>query len=55
MESTKEMVATFGRARWLGERTIGHQDPRTTVVYLVLQSVLGRLAFVQQQRSLPQS
>ena len=37
-EATKEMVAKFGRARNLGDRTKGHQDPGATSVSLIFQA-----------------
>ncbi len=38
MKATTAMQAAFGRARWLGERTIGHQDPGATLVFLIAAS-----------------
>jgi len=32
------MLALKGRASYLGERSIGHQDPGATSSYLILQS-----------------
>ena len=37
-EATKDMQAKFGRARNLGERTIGHKDPGATSMSLIFQS-----------------
>ena len=37
--STVEMQSAIGRASWLGERTIGHQDPGATMAALMLASV----------------
>jgi dihydroxyacetone kinase-like protein len=37
--ATVNMQAAFGRARWLGERSIGHQDPGATLVYLIIESL----------------
>jgi dihydroxyacetone kinase-like protein len=37
-EATKSMQAKFGRARNLGERTIGHKDPGATSMSLIFQS-----------------
>ncbi len=42
--ATANMVAGFGRSRWLGERTLGHQDPGATAVYLILRSAAEALA-----------
>ena len=39
MESTKEMVATVGRAKTLGERSLGHPDPGAVSIYLILKSM----------------
>ncbi len=36
--ATKEMTAKFGRARNLGERTKGHQDPGATSVSLIFEA-----------------
>ena len=37
MEATKNYVAKMGRAKTLGERTIGHADPGSISVYLILK------------------
>jgi dihydroxyacetone kinase-like protein len=37
MKATIPMLATKGRASYLGERSIGHQDPGATSSYLMLQ------------------
>jgi dihydroxyacetone kinase-like protein len=39
MESTKNMVATVGRAKTLGERSLGHPDPGAVSMYLILKSM----------------
>lgn len=39
VEATKPMVATKGRASYLGERSIGHQDPGATSFTLMLQVI----------------
>jgi phosphoenolpyruvate---glycerone phosphotransferase subunit DhaL len=39
VEFTKTIVATKGRASYLGERSIGHQDPGATSTYLMLQVI----------------
>ena len=36
VEATKAMIATKGRASYLGERSIGHQDPGATSFTLLL-------------------
>jgi len=40
VEFTKTIVATKGRASYLGERSIGHQDPGATSSYIMLQTLL---------------
>jgi phosphoenolpyruvate---glycerone phosphotransferase subunit DhaL len=37
MERTKEMVAAIGRAKTLGERSLGHADPGAISTYLILK------------------
>lgn len=39
MESTVSLVARKGRASYLGERSLGHQDPGATSSYLMLQAL----------------
>ena len=39
MEHTKELVATKGRASYLGERSVGHQDPGATSFALMLKEI----------------
>jgi len=36
--STKEMIATKGRARYLGERSIGFQDPGATSISIIIKA-----------------
>lgn len=40
MKDTIPMLAKKGRASYLGERSIGHQDPGATSSYLMLKSLL---------------
>ena len=40
MEATIPMLATKGRASYLGERSIGHQDPGATSSYMIAQALL---------------
>ncbi|ARV62760.1 dihydroxyacetone kinase subunit L [Nostocales cyanobacterium HT-58-2] len=40
MKDTTPLVAKKGRASYLGERSIGHQDPGATSSYLMLKSLL---------------
>lgn len=44
MQSTIPMQATKGRASYLGERSIGHQDPGSTSCWLLLQALADTLA-----------
>ena len=37
MEQTKEMVASIGKAKTLGERSLGHADPGALSTYLILK------------------
>jgi phosphoenolpyruvate---glycerone phosphotransferase subunit DhaL len=39
MKSTIPMIATKGRASYLGERSIGHQDPGATSSWLILETL----------------
>lgn len=39
MESTVPMLAKKGRASYLGERSVGHQDPGATSAYLLIQTM----------------
>lgn len=38
-ESTKDMIATKGRASYVGERGLGHQDPGATSYAYMLQTI----------------
>jgi dihydroxyacetone kinase-like protein len=37
MEATKDMVASVGKAKTLGERSLGHPDPGAVSTYLLLK------------------
>ena len=39
VEYTKTIIATKGRASYLGERSIGHQDPGATSSYIILKTI----------------
>jgi len=39
VEYTKTIIATKGRASYLGERSLGHQDPGATSSYLLLKAL----------------
>lgn len=41
VEHTKELVATKGRASYLGERSVGHQDPGATSFTAMLEVIAG--------------
>lgn len=43
MEATIPMQATKGRASYLGERSVGHQDPGATSTYLLLKTLAEAL------------
>lgn len=43
VEYTKTIVATKGRASYLGERSIGHQDPGATSSTIMLEAILDGL------------
>ena len=40
MEKTKEMVATLGKAKTLGPRSLGHADPGSLSTYLIFKYML---------------
>ena len=44
VEATKEMTAKKGRARYAGERGLGHQDAGATSIYLMLKSFADTVA-----------
>ena len=48
VEYTKTIIATKGRASYLGERSIGHQDPGATSTYLMLATLT---AFAEEQEA----
>lgn len=39
VEYTKTIIARKGRASYLGERSIGHQDPGATSTYILIRSI----------------
>jgi len=43
MKDTIPMLAKKGRASYLGERSIGHQDPGATSSYLILKTLLDTI------------
>ncbi len=44
IEYTKTIIATKGRASYLGERSIGHQDPGATSFTIMLETIAGLAA-----------
>lgn len=44
VERTKDMIATKGRASYLGERSLGHQDPGATSFTLLLEVIVNACA-----------
>jgi dihydroxyacetone kinase-like protein len=44
MEGTIPLQARKGRASYLGERSIGHQDPGATSSYLLVRAAAATLA-----------
>lgn len=44
MQATIPLQAKKGRASYLGERSIGHQDPGATSTYLLLKALLDTIA-----------
>ncbi len=49
MKATIPMQAKKGRASYLGERSIGHQDPGATSSYLILKALLDVVSGAQQE------
>ena len=47
MQSTVPLQATKGRASYLGERSIGHQDPGATSTVLILRALEQAVAAEQ--------
>ena len=45
MENTKNIIATKGRASYVGERSLGHQDPGATSMYIILCTIAEELKF----------
>jgi phosphoenolpyruvate---glycerone phosphotransferase subunit DhaL len=39
MKATVAMQSRIGRASWIGERTVGHQDAGATLCYVILKAV----------------
>ncbi|MCT4619138.1 MAG: dihydroxyacetone kinase subunit DhaL [Marinisporobacter sp.] len=43
VQKTKDIIATKGRASYLGERSIGHEDPGATSSYLMTKTIADTL------------
>lgn len=43
MEATKDIIATKGRASYLGERSIGHIDPGSASSYIIIKTISDQL------------
>lgn len=43
MKSTIDMLATKGRASYLGDRSIGHQDPGATSMFMLIKGLITYL------------
>jgi len=48
VEYTKGIIAKKGRASYLGERSIGHQDPGATSCYIMLKAIYDALENMQK-------
>ena len=48
MKATIPMLATKGRASYLGERSIGHQDPGATSVFYIAQALLETIESIPE-------
>jgi dihydroxyacetone kinase-like protein len=48
MKSTIPMLATKGRASYLGQRSIGHQDPGATSSFYIAQVMLETVEGIQE-------
>ncbi len=44
VEETKEMIARIGKAKTLGERSLGHPDPGALSMHLILQAIADFLS-----------
>jgi dihydroxyacetone kinase-like protein len=48
VESTKDMLATKGRASYLGERSVGHLDPGAMSSYFIIDTICENLKQVDK-------
>lgn len=52
MEKTKEMTASIGKAKTLGERSLGHADPGAISTYLILKFMTEFVAEMGREANL---
>ncbi|MBU3177217.1 dihydroxyacetone kinase subunit L [Clostridium estertheticum] len=50
VEYTKTIIATKGRASYLGERSIGHQDAGATSSYLILNTIFEEVKNINESK-----
>ena len=50
VEYTKTIIATKGRASYLGERSIGHQDAGATSSYLILNTIYEEVKVINESK-----
>ncbi|MBU3160960.1 dihydroxyacetone kinase subunit L [Clostridium frigoris] len=50
VEHTKTIIATKGRASYLGERSIGHQDAGATSSYLILNTIFEEVKLINESK-----
>lgn len=46
-ENTKTLVAKKGRASYLGEKCIGHQDPGAVSIYLIFETIYNEIKLLK--------
>jgi dihydroxyacetone kinase-like protein len=51
MEKTKDMVATVGKAKTLGERSLGYPDPGSVSTYLLFNFMMQFLQSFEEKAS----
>ena len=45
MEHTKDLIATIGKAKTLGERSLGHPDPGAISTYFILKFMMEYVSY----------
>ena len=50
VEYTKTIIATKGRASYLGERSIGHQDAGATSSFLILNTIYEEVKLINESK-----